>query len=124
MLDEKAVEAVLARMFGHEHAAFWPTPLRERPGLFAKSIDKLTDAAIRRVVEVAGGTFDQRFRDAYWREVRHGQAANEDAGGYLWRCWAAAFGFTVERGPTPREVLANNIIACTQRPPEAPKEQD
>ena len=95
------------------------------PGLPTGRADFLQDFAGEELaVANTGGTFDQRFRDAYWREVRHGQAANEDAGGYLWRCWAAAFGFTVERGPTPREVLANNIIACTQRPPEAPKEQD
>lgn len=49
----------------------------------------------------------QEMRDAYWREVRKGQSVYEDAGGYLWRCWRAAFGLPVEEPYTYKQAIAD-----------------
>ena len=107
-MSEAETEAMLAKLFGNSHAAFWPTPCPSRPKWFEPRQRKLDDA-IGAAVQEAGGSYDKRFRDLYWREVRIGQCAHEDAGGYFWRCWAAAFGFDVERGETTGEMAARLI---------------
>lgn len=107
-MNATETERTLAKLFGKDHAAFWPTPLRERPAWFEPRQRKMDDA-IGAAVRAAGGTYDKKFRDRYWHEVHIGQCAHEDAGGYFWRCWAAAFGFDVERGETTQEMAARLI---------------
>jgi hypothetical protein len=52
-------------------------------------------------------TVTQEMRDIYWAEVRKGQSVYEDAGGYLWRCWRAAFDQSVNEPYTYDQVIAD-----------------
>lgn len=90
--------AALGEFFGHAHPWHWPRfPMRRTRNwlqISARRTDALIDAAFL-------STVGRRFSDAdcgrFHAERLKGQLF-EDAGGFLWRCWAAALGIPYDDG--------------------------
>lgn len=67
----------------------WPWPARWKPGRLDRKARR-DEARINAALAVALlPPIDDGFRRRFYEEVRFGQA-DEDAGGYLWRCWCRA----------------------------------
>lgn len=100
---------VLCGVFGSMHPHGWPVPPR---GHFCKA-DERIDKALKLIG--SDRTCDAAFRDVHWTESRKGQYVHEDAGGYMWRCWAASIGFLVADGTTYSQAISELLTDC---PPE------
>lgn len=73
------------------HPSEWPVPPRKMPRWF----NTVGWMAIRDMEEVFG-IINQSDLDRFWTTRSHGQSVNEDAGGYLMRCYLALSGAGVE----------------------------
>lgn len=70
----------------------WPTPFQRKPPWWSRR-GRREEARINAALALIGrGPVTELFRSTYWGEIRKGQGVYEDAGGYLWRCWAVAAG--------------------------------
>lgn len=108
-VSEREAQHVLAGAFGHMHPMHWPFPGIDQPkrGRLMPSEGERMEKQINAALAIIGApAIDQAFRDTYWREAREGQFVEEDAGGFIWRSWAAALGFRVMDGTTYPQAIA------------------
>lgn len=73
------------------HPMDWP-PVWERRPRWWNFRAKREEAEVVRMF----GQISESGRLAFWEELRKGQSVYEDAGGYLIRCYRAAFGLPVD----------------------------
>lgn len=85
---EEMTFASLGKAFGAAHPFSWPRPAAAAPGLFSRHAPD--ERRINAALATIGRPPIQGFRDRWHSELAAGQYTHEDAGGFLWRCWAAA----------------------------------
>lgn len=89
----------------HGHPARWPKPHWRKPLPWPLDRRARSDEAeLNQVLKITGRPpIADRERRRFWREVRRGQQLDEDAGGYLMRCYEAMLGLKLARtAPTYR----------------------
>lgn len=87
MADTKFMEDRANWKWNTTHPMDWKRPPRQMPHWF-----NLRGYAALRNLEEVFGLIDQADLDRFWAEHAKGQGVNEDAGGYLIRCYAALMG--------------------------------
>lgn len=89
--DIHAADERLEAAFG-SLVHWWPAPDPVPPAWWQfrrRSRERRINAALAR----AGfGPVTDGMREVFWTERSYGQDVMEDAGGYIWRCWAAMLG--------------------------------
>lgn len=88
--EEWQFERAAIEHWGEAHPAQWPVPPHRRPSWW-----QFRQKALLSDLETVFGSLNDDALFRYWRERRKGQDIYEDAGGYLWRCYAAMAGFAV-----------------------------
>lgn len=82
-------ENVLTDRFG-SRVTHWPRPLPEKPHFWELKKCK-HEAQIKSTVRSLFHDFEltDKDREKFYDHLNYGQCVNEDAGGFIWRCWAA-----------------------------------
>lgn len=107
-LAEK-IKADLGVVFGGTPTS-WPKPFRTKPTFFQfdkKANERYLIQTVARVVPSFQLT--DKDREIFYNHIHYGQGVNEDAGGYIWRCWAAMLRLEYQHPLHKDDVVMNEL---------------
>lgn len=88
----------------------WPVPPRRMSGFFTRLLYPFSEVCkINQELHAQGlAELDQERCNTFWHEVRKGQAVDEDAGGYILRCWLVA----TKPKPVDEDSYIQNLLSA------------